>query len=66
MPKAAGWTGGGVKAVREGLTVGGDSVSDGGRGSSIEVMLVPQPILTQLISEAGHALNLLLVGKDNA
>lgn len=29
------------------------------------MMLVSQPILTQLLSEVGHALNLLLVGKDN-
>lgn len=36
-----------------------------GADGAIKVMLVPQPILTQLLSEAGHALDLLLVGKDN-
>lgn len=67
MPGAGGRTCGGVEAVGEGLRVGGWLVCVVGRGgSSVEMMLVPQPILTQLIPEAGHALDLLLVGENDA
>lgn len=64
MPGAVGQTRG---VVAEGLTLRRGLVRvDGDVGRSIELMLVPQPILSQLVSEAGHALNLLLVGEDNA
>lgn len=71
MPRTGGQILGVVEAVEEGLAWRSrlfgcaDSGGVDRGGSSIEMMLISQPILTQLISEAGHALNLLLVRKDN-